>query len=184
MLFRSVRGALEGGTVEGLLKKVPVKKGDVFFIPPGTVHAICEGILIAEIQQNSDTTYRLYDYGRLQDGKKRELHIDKALDVCTFLPYDFARHIKSEAAVKSGGADITRIADCEYFRVDKIILHDKSQLTLTNESFVSLLCTEGDYIITHNETNYHAGAGDSVFIPAGSGEITLSGDAVVLATKI
>ena len=75
------------GTCEEVVQKVPVKKGDVFFIPPGTLHAIGPGILLAEVQQNSNVTYRIYDYGRLDtDGKPRQLHVEKALEVTNLSP--------------------------------------------------------------------------------------------------
>ena len=85
---------------------MPVHKGDCFFIPSGTLHAICQGIVIAEVQQNSNVTYRVYDYGRVgADGKPRALHIEKALDVTRRTPpqkQDFGGHL----------------AQCEYFTVD------------------------------------------------------------------
>lgn len=99
-----------------VLNKVEVKKGDVFFIEPGTIYAIGCGNLIAEIQQSSNVTYRIYDYGRVgDDGKERELHIDKAKAVTKCIPpknnYDFGSHLVS----------------CDYFTVDKFVLDKKSK---------------------------------------------------------
>ena len=94
-----------------MLKAVPVKRGDMLFIEAGTIHAIGKDILLAEIQQNSNVTYRVYDYGRVgADGKKRELHIEKALDATKREPADRERDF------------YPHVADCDYFTVDKLEL--------------------------------------------------------------
>ncbi|MFR3345572.1 MAG: class I mannose-6-phosphate isomerase [Anaerobutyricum sp.] len=135
---------IEEDTLLEVLNKVPVHKGDVFFIEAGTIHAIGKGLIIAEIQQNSNVTYRVYDYGRVgKDGKKRELHIEKALDVTNRAP-----------AKKDGQPLSTYIADCDYFTVDKLNLDGKTfnkmEGTVSEKSFLSILVLDGEGEITSN----------------------------------
>ena len=128
---------IEQNTLLDVLNAVPVKKGDVLFIESGTLHAIGKGILIAEIQQNSNVTYRVYDYGRVgKDGKKRDLHIEKALAVTSRVPI-----IKS-------GSEYPHVADCDYFTVDKLNLDGnltyRMQGTVNETSFLSILILDGE----------------------------------------
>lgn len=161
-------------TLEDVLNAVPVKKGDVFFIEAKTLHAIGAGIVLAEIQQNSNVTYRVYDYGRVgADGKPRELHTEKALDVADIRPprtdYDFGTHI----------------GVCDSFVVDHMALSDGS---FTDEagadSFVSLLVTDGAAKVACKGQMLEAKKGDSFFIEAGSGPYEVSGTADIVITKI
>lgn len=127
---------IENDTLLEVLKAVPVHKGDVFFIESGTMHAIGKNILIAEIQQNSNVTYRVYDYGRVgKDGKKRELHVDKALDVAKRTP----------SSNPSGC--YPHIADCDYFTVDKLNLDggiiNKAEGEVSNKSFACIMFLDG-----------------------------------------
>jgi len=118
----SFRQALETGQLESCLHQLPVKAGDTIFIPSGSVHAIMDGILLAEIQQNSDTTYRVYDWNRLgADGKPRPLHIDKALDVINFdqvEPGPFSPQLLEA----SNGLRRDLITTCPYFNVERVSL--------------------------------------------------------------
>ena len=165
---------IKDGTLEEVLNKVKVKKGDVFFIESKTIHAIGSGITIAEIQQNSNVTYRVFDYNRVgADGKKRELHIDKAIDVTnldfTGKKYSFDHHIGS----------------CDIFEVDKIDIVSGASVQAADEtSFHSLIIIEGDGTITYNEVTMEVKKGDSIFIPAGLGEYTISGTLEVIKTVI
>lgn len=165
---------IKDGTLEDVLNKVKVKKGDVFFIESKTIHAIGSGITIAEIQQNSNVTYRVFDYNRVgTDGKKRELHIDKAIDVTnlnfTGKQYSFGNHI----------------ASCDIFEVDKLeILSEKSVQVADEKSFHSIIIIEGNGMITCNETTMEVKKGDSIFIPAGLGEYTISGELEAIKTVI
>ncbi|MFA9462664.1 MAG: type I phosphomannose isomerase catalytic subunit [Velocimicrobium sp.] len=164
---------IENNTLLEVLNRVLVKKGDVFFIEPGTIHAIGSGILIAEIQQNSNVTYRVYDYGRIGNDKKpRELHIDKALAVTNMTPrtqaYDFGTHIGM----------------CDYFITDKIELQKEETFDVSNESFCSLLITEGSLSIYSGTEQVDAKKGDSILLTAGSGSCTLRGTADVIKTTI
>lgn len=184
-----LRRRIENDTLTEVLHAVPVKKGDVLFIEPGTIHAIGQGILLAEIQQNSNVTYRVYDYGRVgKDGKKRELHIGKALDVT------------HRTSVENKDHGYPHVADCDYFTVDSIVLNGKTMQSLhgvvTEDSFVSLLILEGEGNVVcedggknaladdggASDMNFHKG--DSLFLRAGSGRFRISGCCHVLMTTI
>ena len=166
---------IHDNTLTEVLNKVEVKKGDVFFIESGTLHAIGAGILIAEIQQNSNVTYRVYDYGRKgNDGKLRELHIDKALEVTNRFP---AKAFKSPEP---------HIAKCKYFTVDKISLSGNLTSRLSgkvgNETFVHILVLDGEGSILCKNEELHFEKGDSFFIPAGSGDYELRGRCEAIMT--
>ncbi|MDY4969496.1 MAG: type I phosphomannose isomerase catalytic subunit, partial [Lachnospiraceae bacterium] len=168
---------IEEDTLLEVLNAVPVHKGDVLFIESGTIHAIGENILIAEIQQNSNVTYRVYDYGRVgKDGKKRDLHIEKALAVTNRVPI-----------VKSGSS-YPHVADCDYFTVDKLNLDGcmmkKMEGTVTDDSFVSILMLDGEGTITCGDETVSYKKGDSLFLPAGSGSYTIAGSCDALVTSI
>ncbi len=155
-------------TLTDVLKAVPVHKGDVFFIPAGTIHAIGEGMLIAEIQQNSNTTYRVYDYGRVgADGKPRALHIDKALDVTELKP-----------APAYENDDPNMLADCEYFWVKR--LQQPCTATVTDQSFQSLLVVDGSATLSYEGGTMELGLYDCIFLPADMGEYTLEGEFEIL----
>lgn len=176
--------ALEGGDPAALLHSVEVKPGDVFFIPSGMLHSIGAGIIIAEIQQNSDLTYRVYDYGRLgRDGKPRELHVAKALDVVrpfTEAQVDAVRY----SAVGGRGDDPELLAACDYFTVCRYAVKSERGLTADSHSFHCLMCVSGSVVLTMAGEDYPLPAGQSCFIPAGSGDFTLSGDGEVLDTRL
>ncbi len=159
---------------------VPVKKGDVFFIEAGTMHAIGKGILIAEVQQNSNTTYRVSDYGRLgADGKPRQLHIKQAVAVT-----------KTEKPTKPYGAvgDVTlypfgsvrELAKCKYFTTELINLNGNVGI-YDNESFISLLLLDGEVTLSYTGGMMRLKKGDSVFLPAGL-KVRLCGTAEILYT--
>ncbi len=158
------RSAVEDGTVEGLLSFKEVKAGDVFFIPSGTIHAIGAGVVIFEIQQNSTLTYRLYDYMRRdKDGKLRELHVDKAMLVSDLDVYKAAPRVKNSPEF---------IGKCEYFETAKYKLNfTKMGFNVGSDSFLSVTCVGGEGEIEGEKIT----KGDSFFIPASSGEITVTG---------
>ena len=163
---------IRANTLPEILNAVPVRPGDVFFIPPGTLHAIGAGILIAEIQQSSNLTYRVYDYDRRDaQGNPRDLHIDQALDVTICeppKPQDFTPHL----------------VKCPYFTVDRA--HTVTQGTVDGGSFLSILPIDGEGEILLTETNEKTAfrRGDSLFIPAASGGYEITGDAEVLLTRL
>lgn len=167
---------IQEDTLLEVLNAVPVQKGDVLFIESGTIHAIGEDILIAEIQQNSNVTYRVYDYGRVgKDGKKRDLHIEKALAVTNRVPL-----IKSKSSYP-------HVADCDYFTVDKLNLDGQMMRRMegyvSEESFVSILILDGEGTVScGDQVTYKKG--DSLFLPAGSGTYVIEGSCDALITTI
>lgn len=171
------RKRIEEDTLLEVLHAAPVKKGDVFFIEAGTIHAIGKNILIAEIQQNSNVTYRVYDYGRIgKDGKKRELHVEQAIQVTKREP------------VQKRDTMYPHIAKCDYFTVDKINLDgklfDKMEGFVTEESFLSILVLDGEGMIQNQFGSLSYKKGDSLFLPAGSGAYQIVGRCDALATTI
>lgn len=178
-----MRRRIANHTITEALHKAPVHKGDVFFIGAGTIHAIGAGILICEIQQNSNTTYRVYDYGRRgADGKLRELHIDKALDVSTLTPSDTAD--KQSAPEQIPGGTKTALASCEYFTTEKYVIDGEAEITVDESSFASLVVTEGTGTVTGAENAVAFQAADSLFVPAGAGRVTVSGRCTIVKTTV
>lgn len=174
--------AIEDNTITDFLNKVPVKKGDVFFISPGTVHAICEGTIIAEIQQNSDVTYRVYDYNRVgADGKTRPLHISNAIDVSRLTSDEYTGKPEGEKVSKQT-YDCTLLVSCNYFTVYEYDIHDRCEIETDGTSFQSLLFLEGEGEIVYNGGVVSFKRGDTFFIPADMGEYTIRGTAKVLLT--
>ncbi len=174
---------IENNTVLEVLNRVDVHPGDVFFIKSGTIHAIGAGILICEIQQNSNCTYRVYDYDRRgADGKPRELHVEKALAVSQFTPSDTSSHIKAPETV-SGGT-IQRLGECKYFATDKLQVEGAMNLEVDDDSFASLIVTVGDCTVEGPENQVCCKAGDSIFVPAGTGTVKITGTATVVRTTI
>ena len=178
-----IRRAIEEDNFPSLLCKVMVEPGDVFFIPAGTVHAIGAGILLAEVQQNSNLTYRVYDYGRKDaQGNTRELHVEKALEVMNrkqlsaYRQEAFKKQGKKPVGEKAAGESATgekvaeknvyleRIGSCEYFTVDRLFLEENAFYSgkLTEESFLSLLVLEGEGVLTaetkHAKENHPDGS--------------------------
>ena len=163
---------IKDNTLTDALRSVEVKKGDCFFIPSGTIHAIGSGMLIAEIQQNSNCTYRVYDFGRLgADGKPRELHIQKALDVT-----------KTEPAHPAdfGGKEI--LADCQYF--NSKLLQGSCELEVGEDSFSAVLVISGTGCLKWAEEQIELSAGDCIFLPANMGKVGISGDLKFIETRV
>ena len=163
--------SLASGEVENLLNFIPVKKGDCYFIPSGTVHAIGAGCLILEIQQNSDLTYRVYDYNRRgADGKLRELHVDKAVKVINFNKY--------EPKLFASGENPRVITECDYFRSRELVLNGGFTEKNAN-SFTCVTVTDGSGEINGEKFI----KGDSFFVCAGT-EYTLKGTGKVILTCV
>lgn len=176
--------SIENDTLLDYVKKVKVKKGDFFFIESGTLHAICKGILLAEVQQNSDTTYRIYDYNRKSaDGKPRELHISKAVDVTNTSPYSFDinEHCRKAEPLYN---DKILLTSCELFTVFKTEVKDTYKSFADESSFVSLLALDGDGALECCGQKLPFKKGDSFFIPAGAGDFSVNGRLDVLETRI
>ena len=178
------RERIENNTLLEVTNSVPVKKGDVFFIEAGTLHAIGKGILIAEIQQNSNTTYRIYDYGRVgKDGKPRELHVEKAKEVTNLVPPKYPTTAQGAPTAIEGGKE-TLLRSCEYFNVNKLELDGTTKLTAGEGSFNSLLVLDGAFEIAAGSEKASAKKGDSLFITAGTGEYTVTGKGTIILTDI
>ena len=168
---------IEENTLLEVLNAVPVQKGDALFIESGTLHAIGKGILIAEIQQNSNVTYRVYDYGRVgKDGRKRDLHIEKAMAVTNRLP------------IVRSGSNYPHVADCDYFTVDKLNLDGtltyRMEGTVYDTSFLSILILDGEGTISNKGEQVPFRKGDSLFLPAGCGDWQIEGRCDALLTTI
>lgn len=167
--------AIAENRVEALLNYVPVKKGDVFFIPQGLVHAIGKGILIAEIQENSNVTYRIYDYGRLQNGKPRELHVEQSLNTIK----DFTEDEIDAARYENGKTSENNVANCKLFNVDRYEVTSSVVLD-TEKSFVSVVCVEGEGMIGSEKMS----KGDSFFLPEKMGKVEVSGRCEIIVTTV
>jgi len=173
--------ALENDRVEDLLQKVPVQKGDVFFIPAGLVHAIGKGVLVAEIQQSSDITYRIYDYKRVDDkGNERELHTEQALDVI-----DYSACTQPKTVYTPVLNQITKLAECEYFTTNMIQFdHALTRNYGTIDSFVSYMCVEGSFIVETEAEKLLVQKGETVLIPACINEVGLIPDELTTLLEV
>ena len=176
--------AIDHHRILPLLNEVAVKPGDFFSIPAGTVHAILGGILIAEIQQNCNTTYRLYDWDRTdQNGKKRELHIPQALEAIRFggetpqAPFPAAAKTKGRAVVRPG-------PKVKEFRVDEVRLDGSIENRSDPESFQMVMDLDGNGKIQYGPECDGLDAGDTVLIPSCLGKYSVSGGAKLLYTHI
>ena len=170
-----LKTAIAAGTLESLMNYVEVKSGETYFIPSGLVHAIGAGILIAEIQQNSNITYRVYDYNRRQpDGSLRQLHIEPALDVI--------ERFDPEAVKVEKTGDV--IASCKYFEVRAIALDGEKTVCAGEESFIHLMITDGECEIICAGETISTKKGGSVFVAAASGNGTLKGNATVIVSSL
>lgn len=170
---------LENKTLLSILKEIPVKKGDVFFLETGTIHAIGAGIVIAEIQQTSDITYRVYDWDRVDaEGKSRELHVELALDAITYDKADAKREYAEEAN-KSNLA-----VSCPYFTTNYLPLNGKVNKNRSGESFTVYMCMEGDFKLAYNGSSWNYKKGDTLLVPAAMQDFVLEGNAVLLEIYI
>jgi len=175
--------AVKSGKTAEAVKRVSVKAGETYFIPSGLVHAIGAGILIAEIQQNSDLTYRVYDYDRVgADGKLRELHIDKAIAVTKAFDEDKINGIRFSRKADNSCGEL--LANCEYFTVEKLCVDGNIKLCSDELSFSSLLVIDGEGVIRFGEESYALGKGDSYFIPADMGDYIIEGKLTVIKSGV
>ena len=182
--LKEMKAAIESNTLTELLNWVPVKKGECFFIPAGTVHAIGAGLLIAEVQQSSNLTYRVYDYGRLgADGKPRPLHIDKALAVTRREPPQTPVG-PTEPEQSVAGGSVQPLFACDKFTTAVLTVEGTMSDSVPNESFVSLLTLEGEGTLSYRGETYPLKKGQSVFLPAGMGTYELTGRMQVLRTRV
>jgi mannose-6-phosphate isomerase len=163
---QNFREALNSGNLEACLNAIPVKSGDTIFIPGGRVHAIGEGLLILEVQQNSNTTYRVYDWGRVgHDGKPRELHIEQALKVIRF---EDNAPVKTAPWSVSDGPHVTATAlvECPFFRLEQITLTDRFEVHHDGSGFHAIFTTNGPVTIEAGQETVTVPHGRTCLIPA------------------
>lgn len=153
----------ESGHLTEILNNENVNAGDVFFLPAGRVHTIGKGLLIAEIQQTSDITYRIYDFDRVDDqGNKRQLHTEEALDA---IDYQFYPEYKTRYSLKEN--EPVELVSCPYFTTNLLQYTENTDRNYSeNDSFVIHICIEGSYTIKHNTETLDVNLGDCVLLPA------------------
>lgn len=177
----TLRRAARDGTLESYLRFVHVKKGDVFFIPAGLVHAIGSGILVAEVQQNSNTTYRLYDYNRVdRNGNRRALHLEEALRVIDKSPSvspAAGTENNKKAIISSGGVCETLLCRCPYFSVRSLKLSGaRHSVVSENEKMRFALCVDGKGFFRCGGVSYEFSKGDGYLLPAGIKDVEALSD--------
>lgn len=180
-----LRCAIDSGTLSKHLQYVSVKKGDVFFIPPGTIHAIGAGILLAEVQQNSNVTYRVYDYNRIdKNGKKRPLHIDKAIKVLN-MNADIEIKQKQRLVKYYPGCSREILGRCEYFEMERIQVTMGFSFSVSENSFQVILCIDGDggLEVPEQRKPLRFKKGDCIFLPADLGRCHILGDTTLLKIR-
>lgn len=177
----AVRQSLANGTIEKYLQKVKVQQDDVFYIPAGTVHGIGAGILIAEVQESSNLTYRLYDYDRTdKQRQKRKLHIEKALAVANLKGQQPPRQLLRVLRYTPGCAT-EFLCRCKYFQVERLLLNTEgkkkfAELYTGSNSFQALLCLDGGgHILMEDKEKLAYSKGNCIFIPANTGKLQLCG---------
>ena len=162
-----------------LLNEYPVKKGDVFFLETGTIHAIGAGVVLAEIQQTSDVTYRIYDWDRVDvNGKGRELHTELALEAINY----YKTHSKIDYFEEPNHSSV--VVDCPYFKTNIIALQDRFIWKKSKDAFTVFMCTNGQFELILNGEIMRYQMGDTILIPAIIDHLTLKGKATVLEISI
>jgi mannose-6-phosphate isomerase len=170
---------LEDKTLITILEEIEVKQGDVFFLETGTIHAIGAGIILAEIQQTSDITYRVYDWDRKDaSGNERELHIDLALEAINYNKIESKKLYNTNANVSNN------VVNCPFFTTNFIPLDGKMIFETNKESFKVLMCTEGTFDLQYNNTKITITKGQTTLIPAVITDYILIGKASVLEIYI
>lgn len=172
---------IDAGNWDDLLRRIPIKKGDFFFVPSGTVHALKSGTLVLETQQNSDTTYRLYDYDRRdKEGNLRELNIDKSKDVIK-VPF-IDKQIKSEIEILEGMIK-TKLIQSTYFTVYKYDINGKIELE-QNEPFILSSVIEGNGILKVAEEEYKIKKGDHFMLSSETKKYIIEGNLKIIASHV
>jgi mannose-6-phosphate isomerase len=170
---------LKNKTLLSLLDDVKVNAGDVFFLETGTVHAIGAGLVVAEIQQTSDITYRLYDFDRVDaQGKTRELHVDLALEAINY------NKIETKKEYSQNVNQSNTVVDCPYFTTNFIPLDGVISASKSGETFTVYMCVEGAFEIMYDNSKLQYAKGDTVLLPATMNSFVLSGKASILEIYI
>ena len=165
-------------TILEVLNQVPTQPGDVFFVPAGTVHAIGAGNLICEIQQSSNSTYRLYDYDRRDaQGIPRELHLEKALEVL-----DLKRYVQPARQDVQGDGGL--LSQCKYFKANIYDVSKRMELEIDESSFLSVLCLEGKGTLSASKLVQTIRAGDCVFVPANEDRLRVEGEMKIIVLSV
>jgi mannose-6-phosphate isomerase len=176
--------AVANGTSGETIRAIPVQKDSAVFVRGGQVHAIDEGCLILEIQQNSNTTYRIYDWGRMgNDGKPRELHIDQATNVINWDDNANPR-VKSELLVDTDTFKCWEVLQCKYFRLEKLFFSAPLEVPMDGTTFHALFVAEGEAEISWGDETLSTAAGTSILVPAALPAYTLEGHATVLRVTL
>lgn len=184
MTQEQFRAAILDGTLIDSLEHYKVEKGDVFYIEPGTVHSIGKGIIAAEIEQNSNTSYRIYDYGRVDDeGNPRELHTDKAIDVGITVP-SYYKPGPERLPVDVDGREETLLRSCKYFTARLMEIEKFTSFEVDETSFAHVLVVGGEIKLKAGENTVTAAKGEAVFVPAGIGKVSVSGKGEFIVTTI
>lgn len=182
------KNAAENGELEDYLVHVKVKPGDFFFIPSGLVHAIGAGILLCEVQQNSDVTYRVYDYNRTDShGNRRELHLNSALDVIREYTENEIKALAHESGfIAPVCADAETLVACRKFAVERVKISNSVEFFCDKTSFLSLnvIKCAGEGNITYGGEEFPFNLGETYFIPAGLGKFSMNGDAEIICASI
>ncbi|MEH7179345.1 mannose-6-phosphate isomerase, class I [Neobacillus vireti] len=167
------------GKWDELLRRVNIKPGDFFYVPSGTIHALCEGTLVLETQQSSDTTYRVYDFDRRDaEGNLRDLHLEKAIDVITFPHLDakYTPRVNEQAEIT-----ITTFVESEFFSVFKWDVRGKAAFP-AHEQFLLLSVIKGDGVLLHRDERYELKKGTNFIIPVGFGAFELEGQCELIVS--
>ncbi|QIK57842.1 class I mannose-6-phosphate isomerase [Erysipelothrix sp. HDW6A] len=176
--------AIHEDSILDKLKTVSVKKGDVIFVEAGTIHAIGAGIVICEIQQNSNTTYRVHDFNRKDaNGNLRELHIQQSIDVSKLSPLDVSFKPSGLLETTEFGSK-QLLARCKYFTTTGYTLNGSEKFSVDNTSFNALVVLEGTMSLTNDNQTLELKKGDSVFIDAGTDSIVLEGNANFIRVNV
>ena len=174
--------AVAEGTVADILQAVPVKKGDVYFIPAGTVHALAKGLNVIEIQQTSDITYRIFDWNRVDsEGKSRELHTALAVDAI-----DFESGVEEcRRPYEPKANEEVNIVDCDFFKTDMLVVDGVAELDYAGrDTFTIYMCLEGRVELDMEGEKESLSAGEVLLIPASANEVVLSGNVKILASHL
>lgn len=170
-----VNDHLKAGRLEETLRRVEPRKGDVFYIPAGTLHGVGGGLLLVEIQQNSNLSYRLYDYNRSgPGGKPRPLQVEKALDVLTAAPAPLAAPGACSLTANSE-YELSRLVKCDLFTVFRLVLSGRYIHRMDPSSFMAILCVEGDGTLICGDVGLPVTKGETIFVPATREKFELSG---------
>ena len=186
MTEQILKNAVITGILDKHLQRVEVHRGDVYYVPAGTVHGIGKGILLAEIQENSNVTYRIYDYNRVgKDGKKREIHFDKAVQIMNMNPVSNIKQ-KQRIVRHYPGGSIELLCRCKYFEADRIQVSKGFTFSVTKSSFQVLMCLDGYGQIETMDADLKPirfVKGETMFLPAGIGRCLVIGDTVLLKIR-